>query len=100
MYSHYLDALVICRVHGNPSFFVAFTCNVRWPEIQEYMEAFPQLTAADRPDVVDRVFERKIHLLLKYVRERKPFGGIDAGNDALIIFLITLLYHHLCINIH
>ncbi|GJU89861.1 DNA helicase, partial [Tanacetum coccineum] len=36
MYSHYLDALAICRVHGNPSFFITFTCNVKWPEITEY----------------------------------------------------------------
>lgn len=38
MYSHYLDALAICRVHGNPSFFITFTCNVGWPEIEEYMQ--------------------------------------------------------------
>nr|GEU61310.1 DNA helicase [Tanacetum cinerariifolium] len=25
MYSHYLDALAICRVHGNPFFFIMFT---------------------------------------------------------------------------
>ncbi|GJV99432.1 DNA helicase [Tanacetum coccineum] len=37
MYSHYLDALAICRVHGNPSYFITFTCNVNWPEIAEYM---------------------------------------------------------------
>ncbi|XP_071718050.1 uncharacterized protein [Rutidosis leptorrhynchoides] len=32
MYSHYLDALAICRVHGNPKFFITFTCNSKWPE--------------------------------------------------------------------
>lgn len=78
MYSHYLDALAICRVHGNPSFFVTFTCNVRWPEIEEYMQAFPQLAASDRPDVVDRVFERKIHDLIKYIRDRRMLGSISA----------------------
>nr|GEV51858.1 helitron helicase-like domain-containing protein [Tanacetum cinerariifolium] len=30
MRSHYLDALAICRVHGNPSFFVTFTRNIKW----------------------------------------------------------------------
>ncbi|GJV37849.1 DNA helicase [Tanacetum coccineum] len=54
MYSHYLDALAICRVHGNPSFFITFTCNVKWPEITEYMADFPLLTTADRADIVDR----------------------------------------------
>lgn len=87
MYSHYLDALAICRVHGNPSFFVTFTCNVKWPEIHEYMQEFPNLTAADRPDVVDRVFEKKIHMLLKYIRERRPFGTINAGIHDTVVFI-------------
>ncbi|GJS19493.1 DNA helicase [Tanacetum coccineum] len=59
MYAHYLDALAICRVHGNPSFFITFTCNANWPEIQEYMDSWPELTTADRADIVDRVFEQK-----------------------------------------
>ncbi|GJY66481.1 DNA helicase, partial [Tanacetum coccineum] len=60
MYAHYLDALAICRVHGSPSFFITFTCNAKWPEIEEFMEQFPQLTTADRADIVDRVFEKKV----------------------------------------
>ncbi|GJZ29210.1 DNA helicase [Tanacetum coccineum] len=51
MYSHYLDALAICRVHGNPSFFVTFTCNVKWSEITDYMAEFPLLTTTDRADI-------------------------------------------------
>ncbi|GJW79427.1 DNA helicase [Tanacetum coccineum] len=78
MYAHYLDALAICRVHGNPSYFITFTCNVKWPEIVEYMEDFPGLTTADRADVVDRVFEMKIHQFMKYLRDVKPFGKIIA----------------------
>ena len=79
MYSHYLDALAICRVHGNPSFFITFTCNVNWPEIREYMQDFPYVTVADRPDVVDRVFERKIHDFVSFLRDSKPFGSVEAG---------------------
>nr|GEU33781.1 DNA helicase [Tanacetum cinerariifolium] len=56
MYSHYLDVLAICCVHGNPSFFKTFTCNVKWPQFNEYMEDFPGLTATDMADVVDKVF--------------------------------------------
>nr|GEX13634.1 DNA helicase [Tanacetum cinerariifolium] len=59
MYAHYLDALAICRVHRSLSFFITFTCNAKWPEIEEFMEPFPQLTTADRVDIVDRVFEKK-----------------------------------------
>ncbi|GJX42382.1 DNA helicase, partial [Tanacetum coccineum] len=78
MYSHYLDALAICRVHGNPSYFITFTCNVKWPEITDYMSQFPLLTATDRADVVDRVFEMKIHEFVNYLRDTKPFGKVVA----------------------
>nr|GEW50236.1 DNA helicase [Tanacetum cinerariifolium] len=78
MYAHYLDALAICRVHGNPSFFITFTCNAKCPEIQEYMEAFPELTTADRADIVDRMFEQKVRDYIKFVRNTKPFSDITA----------------------
>nr|GEY08748.1 DNA helicase [Tanacetum cinerariifolium] len=78
MYSHYLDALAICCVHCNHSFFITFTCNVKWPELTKYMAAFPQLTATDRADVVDKVFKMKIHQSIKYLRDAQPFGKIVA----------------------
>nr|GEV11826.1 DNA helicase [Tanacetum cinerariifolium] len=78
MYSHYLDALAICRVHGNPSFFITFTCNAKWPEILEYMDSFPELTPADRAVIVDHVFERKIRDYVKFIRNERPFGDITA----------------------
>ncbi|GJV97842.1 DNA helicase [Tanacetum coccineum] len=72
MYSHYLDALAICRVHGNPSFFITFTCNTNWPEIQEYMDALPELTPADRADIVDRIFEKKMQLASEFQKRGLP----------------------------
>ncbi|GKC71886.1 DNA helicase [Tanacetum coccineum] len=73
MYSHYLDTLAICRVHRNPSFFITFTCNMKRPEIGTFMKAFPEVTFADRPDVVVRVFEHKIHDLVTFLQDAKPF---------------------------
>ncbi|GJV48550.1 DNA helicase [Tanacetum coccineum] len=78
MYAHYLDALAICRVHGSPSFFITFTCNAKWPEIEEYMEPFPQLTTADRADIVDRVFEKKVRDYITFVRDSNTFGNVTA----------------------
>ena len=92
MYSHYLDALAICRVHGNPSFFVTFTCNVKWPEIQEYMNDFPRLTPADRPDIVGRVFEKKIHALINFIRDEYVFGKIVSGMRLSFLFVIFICY--------
>nr|GEW22312.1 DNA helicase [Tanacetum cinerariifolium] len=74
MYSRYLDALAICRVHGNPSFFITYTCNLKRPEITEYMADFSLLTTTDRADIVDRVFEMKIQEFIKYLRDVQPFG--------------------------
>ncbi|GJY66365.1 DNA helicase [Tanacetum coccineum] len=72
MYAHYLDALAICRVHGNPSFFITFTCNAKWPEIQEYMDSWPELTTADRADIVDRVSNKKYATILN-LSEQQTF---------------------------
>nr|GEW93979.1 DNA helicase [Tanacetum cinerariifolium] len=51
---------------------------VTWPEISEYMEDYPGLTSADRADVVDRVFEMKIHQFINFIRDAQPFGKIIA----------------------
>nr|GEY14265.1 DNA helicase [Tanacetum cinerariifolium] len=74
MYSHYLDALAICRVLGNPQYFISFTYNVNWPEIKRHMEQYPRLLPEDRADVVVRVFEQKVHDFCKYFRDTKLFG--------------------------
>ncbi|XP_071738903.1 uncharacterized protein [Rutidosis leptorrhynchoides] len=74
MYSHYLDALAICRVFGNPQFFITFTCNVRWPEIARYLQPFPLLTASDRADIVARVFRFKVKQFVAFLKDGKPLG--------------------------
>jgi hypothetical protein len=79
MYSHYLDALAICRKLGNPQYFITFTCNVKWPEIQRYMAEYPQLTTTDRADAVCRVFEQKIKAFIKFLKNKKPFGRVTGG---------------------
>nr|GEX69779.1 hypothetical protein [Tanacetum cinerariifolium] len=54
--------------------FIMFTCNVKWPEIAEYMAQFLLLTTTDRADVVDSVFEMKIHQFINFLRNAHPFG--------------------------
>ncbi|XP_071709015.1 uncharacterized protein [Rutidosis leptorrhynchoides] len=60
IYSHYLDALAICRVIGNPQFFITFTCNPKWPEIRRFLDFYPYLTPADRADIVSRLFHMRV----------------------------------------
>ncbi|GKD14326.1 DNA helicase, partial [Tanacetum coccineum] len=76
MYSHYLDALAICRLLGNPQFFITFTCNVNWHEIERYMAQYPELTPNDRHDVVCRVFKQKVKNLVKFLKEVETFGNV------------------------
>ncbi|GJV54149.1 DNA helicase [Tanacetum coccineum] len=79
MYSHYFDALTICRVLSNPQFFITFTCNINWPEIKRRMEDFPGLTPADRADVVVRVFEKKVHDFYDFLQHSQCFEEDPEG---------------------
>nr|GEU92892.1 DNA helicase [Tanacetum cinerariifolium] len=74
MYSHYLDALAICRSLGNPQFFITFTCNVNWPEIKRHMNQYPDLLLGDRADVVLRVFHQKVKEFCKFLKDTRLFG--------------------------
>ncbi|GKA35542.1 DNA helicase [Tanacetum coccineum] len=85
MYAHYLDALAICRVHGNPSFFITFTCNVKWPEITGYMENFLRLTTSEKADTVDRVFEMKIHQFVNRLHSRVSKTGTPHSHTLIWI---------------
>ncbi|XP_071700240.1 uncharacterized protein [Rutidosis leptorrhynchoides] len=42
------------------SFFITFTCNVKWPEIARYLQPYTLLTPSDRADVVARVFHLRV----------------------------------------
>lgn len=87
MYKHYQDALAICRVHGNPQYFITFTCNVMWPEITRHLKKFPHVTPTDRPDIIARVFQMKVQDFIKYLRHARPFGEVAAGISLLTSFL-------------
>ncbi|GJX08194.1 ribonuclease H-like domain-containing protein [Tanacetum coccineum] len=72
-------SLAICRVHGNPQFFVTFTCNVKWPEIKRRADKFLGLKARDKPNGVAQLFEMNVKEMVKFFKERKPLGDIVAG---------------------
>jgi hypothetical protein len=68
----YQDAMAICRSFGLPSYFITFTCNPNWPEIQA--ELLPGQTATNRPDLVTRVFRMKLSVLIKDLMKDEVFG--------------------------
>nr|GEV41507.1 helitron helicase-like domain-containing protein [Tanacetum cinerariifolium] len=56
---------------------------------QSALYPFPQLTVADRADIVDRVFEKKVRDYIAFVRESKTFGTLVGArcNAQKLIFV-------------
>jgi hypothetical protein len=59
------NALTIVLRKGHPTYFITFTCNANWPEIQENL--LPGQTSSDRPILVARVFKLKLKQFLKAI---------------------------------
>ena len=68
----YQDSMALVRHFGKPSLFIMFTANPKCTEIQD--ELFPGQTAADRPDLVARVFNLKLRDLLDQIKHKHIFG--------------------------
>ncbi len=62
----YQDSMAIVRHFGKPTFFITFTANPKWPEITHAL--FPGQQAADRPNLIARVFHLKVRSLLADLR--------------------------------
>ncbi|EGO01507.1 hypothetical protein SERLA73DRAFT_70687 [Serpula lacrymans var. lacrymans S7.3] len=83
MYQLFQDSMAICCHCRKPDIFLTMTANTNWPEIQEALLEYhnagevdddPDMparkqTAADRPDIVARVFYQKKKALLKEVKD-------------------------------
>ena len=67
----YQDSIAIVRHFGKPSLFITFTANPKWVQIAN--ELLPGQSAADRPDLVARVFNLKVRDLLDQIRHKEIF---------------------------
>ncbi|CAI9290380.1 unnamed protein product [Lactuca saligna] len=85
IYSHYQDALSICRVYGNPQYFITFTCNVKWPEITRYMDTHMQGDVHSRADIIARVFNIKVHEFVRFLKQDKTFGEVEASSSSMLL---------------
>ncbi|XP_021770506.1 uncharacterized protein LOC110734673 [Chenopodium quinoa] len=79
MKKRYLNAMALVQRFGKPDLFVTMTCNANWPEITA--ELADTETAADRPDVVARVFRSKLIALKKQITEEQVFGKLTGPAD-------------------
>jgi hypothetical protein len=66
MFQLYQDSLAIARFSGKPDWFLTMTADGNWPEIKA--ELLQGQTAADRPDLVARVYREKVRILLKAIK--------------------------------
>lgn len=78
MYGHYQDALSICRVFGNPQYFMTYTCNVNWTEIRCYMDFQHQHDTHSRADIIARVFRTKVKSFITLLKEDTTFRTVIA----------------------
>jgi hypothetical protein len=69
-----ISALTVVSDSGGPTLFITVTVNPYWPEILEML--LPGQTAYDRPDIVVRVFFRKLKKLLNKIRRGDYFDGM------------------------
>ena len=75
----YQVSMAIERHFGKPTFFITFTANPKWEEITNELikdpsNQRPMQTAADRPDLVARVFNLKLREFLHDLKKKKIFG--------------------------
>ncbi|KAG0618503.1 hypothetical protein M758_4G069300 [Ceratodon purpureus] len=72
MFELFQDSMAITRFFQHPDIFGTMTANPNWREIQEAL--LSGQTAADRPDIVARVFELKRNALMADIRKMHFFG--------------------------
>lgn len=76
MHGRYQDGMAVVRKRGKPSFFITMTCNPKWREITQAL--LPGQSAADRPDLLARVFKLKLDMLLEELYKDGIFGKVIA----------------------
>ena len=74
MQQNYLDAMNIVKRFGKPDFFITMTANPSWPEVRDSWREGE--TAANRPDIVARVFRIKFRLLLDKLLKEHVLGEV------------------------
>jgi hypothetical protein len=98
MYMRYSDAMALVRKYGKPSFFVTFTCNSKWPEIQR--ELLPGQEPEDRNDLTARVFNLKLNELLEDLTKHHVLGRVIAFTYVIEYQKRGLPHAHILLIVH
>ena len=68
--------MTMVREFGKPDFFITFTCNPKWIEIQDSIQQGE--IVYDRPDIIARVFRAKLDSLMKLLLSQHILGRVEA----------------------
>ncbi|KAJ7568854.1 hypothetical protein O6H91_01G050600 [Diphasiastrum complanatum] len=74
MHHQYQDAMAIIREFSSPDLFIMMTVNPNWLEVRRELRF--QQKAADKPDLVSRVFSMKLQYLIDLLKNDGIFGRI------------------------
>ncbi|XP_023741779.1 uncharacterized protein LOC111889853 [Lactuca sativa] len=96
MMQNYLDAMSLCKWFGYPDFFITFTCNPKWSEVQRFLKD-TTLNPEDRPDILCRLFKIKLDALIKDLRENSVFGMVQAVVYTIEFQKRGLPHNHICL---
>ncbi|XP_062106743.1 uncharacterized protein LOC133818070 [Humulus lupulus] len=77
---NYQDAMAICKWARYPDLFLTFTCNPKWPEINDMIHLIGQKDDNNRVDIICRVFEIKLFQLMHDLKKEQSFGKIIASD--------------------
>ena len=74
------DALAYVSNYGSPDFFITFTMNPAWTELEEAASQTKSTSTnkGDRPDLVSRIFKIKVDSLIDDLTVRCIFGKVKA----------------------
>jgi hypothetical protein len=101
MNQKYQDAMAIVREFGKPDLFITITCNPKWTELQEALDAEgANLKAEDRPDIACRIFHEKLKQMKKDIIENKIFGRVVAHIHVIEFQKRGLPHCHMLVILH
>jgi hypothetical protein len=98
MHRRYQDSMAVVRRYGKPDFFITVTCNPAWPEILAAL--LPNQIAADRPDLVARVFKLKLDILMRALIKEGVFGQHIAHFQVIEFQKRGLPHAHILLMVH
>ena len=75
------NAMALVTRYGKPDFFITFTCNPNWEDIQRELPA--TVKAHERADLIVRVFNQKLKELMTDLVDRQILGRVVARSHVI-----------------